>query len=131
MKHLSITGIKMVMTDKQEQTCIENIQGVLDRIYYLQITPESTSKAWGGPFKVCDLCEEFTCTNDPELVCTKCPLGPEEHGCGYEGDSKRKEANESYLTGYRSPDVNIKVLQRRLRYLLKAYKKAGLDIQIT
>jgi hypothetical protein len=112
------------MTIVQEYACIANIQGILNRIYYLK-NKDSYENGSNGPYKVCNLCEVFYFEDH---TCTKCPLGPNKHGCGHMGTSPNQEANDSYIEYYSSSKVTIPVLERRLAYLLIQYKAAGLEI---
>jgi len=105
------------MTKTQENICIRNIQGYLDRIEWL----EDGNTGKGGPEKVCDLCLVFMCTGDSKY-CSACPLGPGLWRCLQQ---------PNFIYEYQWDNASISQLKLRMNWLLEKYKKAGLDIEIT
>jgi len=107
------------MTGKQEKACIGNIQSYLDRIHWLQ----SDGDPENGPEKECDLCIVFSPKSSFwESACPHCPLGPGCVGCVYDSGSTHIQSWE---------EASIAQLQDRMRWLLKRYKAADLEIEIT
>lgn len=101
------------MNKKQEKACLDNIQSYLDRIEWIRSLQEGD-----GSWKVCDLCKHFDCVDRGNGWCPAYDL-PNMTVCYNQ---------ESYIEEW--GEATIPRLKTRMRWLLKKYKQAGLDIEI-
>ena len=90
---------------------MDNSQSYLDRIEYLQ----NGGDPGEGPRKRCLLCFVFIKPG----YCQRCPLGPKYMQC---------MDDDSFLRIWWR--ATIPELKTRMEFLLKRYKKAGLEIEI-
>lgn len=92
------------MNKEQERACIDNTQSYVDKIYGY------------GDKKSCHLCRVF-------VDCDKCPLGHPDLGRFSMVCINDPESNSSHFW-------NPSKIRSRLKFLLKKYKDAGLEIVI-
>lgn len=110
------------MNQRQEKACIDNIQSYLDTIW-------SIENGKPRPCKKCSLCNVFTRGDYPLfLECSLCPLGPQHTGCRKGGFIP---ADGQFDMGDKWSTATIPQLMRRMTWLIKRYKKAGLEIEIS